>query len=146
MEYAVVLNIRSEIITKGEEPQKMDFMTPGKLFSKDGGWYIIYEETELSGLAGSKTMLKFKDGMCSMHRYGPHASQLTFEVGVKHESIYGTPYGNFNMTTKGRTIDTDFETGKVKLVYDLVIDGLSESVNTLEVDIVSRKEIPQEEK
>ncbi len=135
MEGRVWLSIVSEIKKMGEPVEEYDFETEGKVFEKDGAQYIMYEESELSGMKGDKTVLKFKGGVCTMHRYGVHRSELVFEQGQKSETIYHTPYGNFEMTTLASKVLYDCELGHVELDYRLIIKNLSESKNKLKITI-----------
>ncbi len=131
----VWLSISSEIKKVGEPVEEYVFETEGKVFEKDDAEYIVYEESELSGMKGDRTVLKFKDGVCTMHRYGVHKSELVFDEGTKIESMYHTPYGNFEMMTLASRVAFDREAGVAELVYRLVIKGLSESVNKLKIEI-----------
>jgi uncharacterized beta-barrel protein YwiB (DUF1934 family) len=135
MEGRVWLSIVSEIRKTGEPVEKYDFETEGKVFEKEGTQYIMYEESELSGMKGDKTVLKFRDGVCTMHRYGVHRSELIFEEGQKSETIYHTPYGNFDMTTLASKVIYNRASGHVELDYRLIIKGLSESKNKLKIKI-----------
>lgn len=135
MDGQIWLSIHSKIRKPGEPVEEYGFNTEGKMYHKDGADYIMYMESELSGMEGDKTVLKFKDGRLTMHRFGVHKSELAFEEGVKIESVYQTPYGNFDMVTYASVVDFDLESGDVTLKYRLVIKGLSESTNTLEIKI-----------
>lgn len=133
MEGTIWLSIKSEMYKVGEPVQEYGFETEGKMYHKDGADYIMYMESELSGMEGDKTVLKFKDGRCTMHRYGVHKSELAFEEGVRVETQYRTPYGVFDMMTLASKVEFDMDAGLVELNYRLVIKGLSESRNVLRI-------------
>jgi len=135
MDGEIWLSIASEIHTPGEPVQEYEFETEGKMYHKDGADYISYLESELSGMKGDKTILKFKNGRCTMHRFGVHKSELAFEKGVKIESVYHTPYGNFEMMTLASKVEFDLEAGIVEINYRLVIKGMSESRNVLRISM-----------
>lgn len=139
MEGQIWLSIHSEIHKPGEPVEEYSFETEGKMYHKDGADYIMYMESELSGMQGDKTVLKFKNNRLTMHRYGVHKSEIAFEQGVKIESMYQTPYGNFEMTTRASKVEFNLEEGIVELVYRLVIKDLSESTNVLKVKIKETK-------
>ena len=138
MSETIWLSIESKIHKVGEPVETYDFETEGKLVHKDGTDYITYQESDLSGMNGDRTMLKFKEGICNMHRYGAHKSELTFEEGKRHETFYDTPYGRFEMMTLAEKVWFDREAGVAELAYRLVIKGLSESRNTLRITIRRR--------
>lgn len=126
----IVLHIKSNIVMKGEEDQAMDLMTEGKYYEKLGAHYLMYEETEVSGMAGDKTTIKLKEGKVVMHRYGENNSELTFEKGVRYDTLYKTPYGNFEMEVLASEVDYCISPdgcGAVTLIYELSIKGIGES-------------------
>ena len=93
----IVIKIDSDIRIVGEEPQKMELMTPAKFYEKGKSFYIAYEETELSGMEGDKTVLKISDEKVVMIRYGSNPSEMIFVKGEKYATDYTTPYGVFKM-------------------------------------------------
>jgi len=139
MEGQVWLSIHSEIHKPGQPVEEFGFESEGKMYHKDGADYIKYTESELSGMQGDKTVLKFKDNRLTMHRFGVHKSELAFEEGVKIESLYRTPYGNFEMTTLASKLEFNLDKGIVDLVYRLSIKDLSESTNVLKITIKETK-------
>lgn len=48
----------------------MEFVTEAKLYKRGEAVYLIYEETELSGIPGCRTRLKCKPDEVQMKRYG----------------------------------------------------------------------------
>lgn len=121
---------------KGEEDQSMDLMTEGKYYEKLGSHYLMYEETEVSGMEGDKTTIKLKDGRVIMHRYGENNSELTFEKGVRYDTLYKTPYGNFEMEVLASEVDYNVQadgSGSVDLVYELSIKGIGESKTHMKI-------------
>lgn len=132
----VIITVESSIKVKGEEDQTYKFITEGIFYYKDGGKYLIYEEGEIQDVEKTKVTLKIKDRKAQMLRHGGSKGNLRFVKGEELKSIYGTPYGNFDMITKTkRLIDGLLEDGNgtVKIEYDLEIIGLSKSKNTIEI-------------
>ncbi len=139
MEEQIWLSIETKIHKVNEPVEEYTFETEGKKYHKGGADYVMYMESELSGMEGDKTVLKFKDGRCTMHRFGVHKSEIAFEEGVKIESTYHTPYGNFEMQTLASKVLFDMALGEVELNYRLVIKGLSESRNVLRITFRQQK-------
>jgi uncharacterized beta-barrel protein YwiB (DUF1934 family) len=121
---------------KGEEDQVMELMTEGKYYVKNDSRYFVYEETEVSGMSGDKTMLKFADNKVVMHRYGQNNSELCFQEGKRYEAAYETPYGPFEMEVLASKVffEVDEEGGgNIQLVYELSIKGVGETKTTMSI-------------
>lgn len=125
---------------KGEK-NTIELTTEGKVYEKNNHMYIVYEETEISGMEGATTTLKIEgDHKVSMKRYGGMDSQLVFEEGKHFTSQYKTMFGNFRMDVKTSTLKVNLsrqnQKGKIEIVYDVVISGLTETKNTLEISVM----------
>lgn len=122
------------------EEDLLEFITEGKLFEKDGATYIVYDETEVSGMEGCKTTLKITDTALRMKRIGEvgFGTELYFEKGRRFSSIYHTPYGPMGIEILTKEVDTQLDEnkkGKVDIEYDVSMEGVNESKNRLTIDI-----------
>ena len=63
--------------------------------------FLMYDETEVSGMENTKTLISFDGEIVQIKRVGALKSQLNIEKDVSHENLYATPYGTFLMKTKG---------------------------------------------
>lgn len=132
----VVLKIDSKIKMTGQEDQDLSLITEGKFYEKEGSYYFVYEESELSGMDGDRTMLKIEKERVIMRRYGQNSSELTFEVGTRHNTLYQTPYGDFDMEVVASKVDFDIDAcgnGHFDLVYELSIRGLGENKTYMKI-------------
>lgn len=135
----IVIKINSDIRVVGEEPHKMEMMTPAKFYEKGKSLYIAYEETELSGMEGDRTVLKISENKVIMMRHGSNPSEMIFVKNEKFETDYTTPYGVFKMENETKELYiavTPEGTGRLEIVYLLEVSGISESINTLKIDIM----------
>ncbi len=136
----IVIRINSDIRVVGEEPQLMEMTMPAKFYKRGGSLYIAYDETELSGMEGDKTVLKIGAEKVSMIRYGNNPSEMVFVEGERYETDYTTPYGVFKMENTTQTISinvTEEGTGSLEILYTLEVSGISESENQLKIEILS---------
>lgn len=137
----IILDIKSTIKQIDGEVNTIDMMTEGELFEKNNSIYLIYHESEVSGMEGSKTMLKISGDTVTMTRFGTTTSKIIFNEMNPMESVYQTPYGNFNMTVKTSTLSTEFDmdklSGFIKVDYEMTLESLSNSINHLEIKIKS---------
>ena len=135
----VILKIKGTQMPSGEEEDVIELITEGKVYNKDNAKYLVYEESELSGMEGCTTTLKITDEKMEMKRFGRASSQLIFEKGKRHVTNYNTPYGNFRMEILTKKLDLlidDNEKGTISLEYRMSLQGLSEGSNKLDIEIM----------
>lgn len=89
----VWLSIHSVQRFEGCEPEEVNMMTAARLYRKRGKYYITYDESEITGLEGTHTMLKIGDGSVSMTRTGTCPSEMLFLENQRHVGLYQTSFG-----------------------------------------------------
>ena len=93
----VTIKITGTQVAEGQPEDKMEFVTEGDLYERGGAVYLIYEESEISGMPGCKTRLKLTEDTVKMKRIGDNVigagTEMRFENGKRHSSYYSTPYG-----------------------------------------------------
>ena len=68
------------------EEEQMEFVTDGRFYVRGGSAYIIYDESEVSGLAGCKTTIRVDDRSVKMKRIGE--AGFGAELYLKRESAF----------------------------------------------------------
>ncbi len=132
-----------QITADRQSEEEMEFVTEGRMYRRNGAWYIVYDETEVSGQPGCKTSLKFKDGTVKMKRYtgkGKKGTVIEFEKGKRFEGIYDTPFGDIEMEVLTNSLENNFsEEGKgvVSIDYDISLKGLSEGRSLLNIEVLN---------
>ena len=84
----------TEEMLSAAEGDEMEINTDGTLSYNDGRAEFSYNESEITGMEGSRTSVVFdKDnaGLVSMLRDGTVSTALTFERGKRHHCVYNTP-------------------------------------------------------
>jgi uncharacterized beta-barrel protein YwiB (DUF1934 family) len=90
----VLLTIRSEQHYEDMEPDSIELMTEGTLtLTGEGGMVLSYQESELTGLEGTTTAFEIRGAQVILTRTGSVNSQMVFEEGRQHTSLYETPFG-----------------------------------------------------
>ncbi|MBR6472922.1 MAG: DUF1934 domain-containing protein [Firmicutes bacterium] len=124
------------------EEDQMEFITDGRLYEKNGFCYLIYDESEISGLEGFRTTLKFDDKSLKMKRIsaeGP-GSELYFEEGKRFSSVYDTPMGPMEIEVLTKKVmnlmDKEASRGKIDIEYDVSLGGMAEGKNKLTIDVM----------
>lgn len=136
MNRKVLISVKTVQYTDGQ-PEEIELITEGEYY-KNGNEYIAsYEESEISGMEGTKTTMKIHEDALSIIRQGTTNSNLLFKKNLNHVSMYSTPYGALEVTIKPSkvVIDIDDAGGKVELAYKMEASGLEVMDNTLELNI-----------
>ena len=135
----VKLKIKGTQITPDGEKDTIELTTQGKCYEKNDCTFLVYDESEISGMQGSTTTLKISDEKVTMKRFGANESKLIFEKGVKHISVYQTMYGNMDMEVVTTQIDIKKDKRglkKINLSYKLGVCGNADIKNKLCVEVM----------
>ena len=101
----VLLSIRGEQYFDGIDPDATELMTEGTLEVTQEGLLLTYRETELTGMEGTVTTFEVKGPQVILRRTGKVNSQMVFEEGRQHTSLYETPFGELTV---------DIQTGSLR--------------------------------
>lgn len=113
----------------GEEQDKetLEMITQGLVRVRGGRVEIVYDEGELSGMEGSRTVISYAMGepkTVSMIRTGAVSTALVFECGVRHLCTYETPYMPFQIGVFALAVENKLESdGVIMLDYLIEIRG-----------------------
>ena len=132
----VVTIVGTQRDAQGEE-SRIELITAGHYYEKNGVQYIVYKDSEVSGLEGTKTMLKVYDQHVVLVRMGSVKCQQEFRLGTKSHSAYVTPYVTMDMGILTQKIDLAVS-GPAKnfyIRYELEINGQWQSTNTLSISV-----------
>lgn len=90
----VMLSIRGEQYFDDVDPDGTELMTAGNMeLLPDGRILLEYQETELTGMEGTTTTFEVDGKRVTLSRKGKVNSQMVFEEGRQHTSLYETPFG-----------------------------------------------------
>ncbi len=125
MKRDVVLSLQGTQTYDGQPPEVIELVTAGTMEFRDGGWDISYEESELTGLEGVMTTFRVEPGMVTLTRTGKLKSQMVFQKGVAHESLYQMPFGAMMITVCAQSLFFDIvpDGGVIDLVYTIEIEN-----------------------
>ena len=137
MKRAVVLSIRGRQSYADQEPEVIELVTEGTMELRDGGWDITYEESELTGLEGVTTTFRVEPGKVTLTRTGRLHSQMVFQEGVAHESLYQMSFGALMITVKATFVFFDIvpDGGVIDLTYHIDIENTEAGVIDYHLDI-----------
>lgn len=139
----IMLKIVGKQMNKGGEEEVIELITEGKYYKKGNTTYLVYQETELSGIDGCVTTLKITDNLIKMKRFGAASSEIQFEKGKRFNTHYNTPYGNVQMEVVTKkienTLNTQDVTGFLNIEYNISLQGLLEGRNKINIEILNNK-------
>ena len=125
MKQNVVLAIRGRQSYEDQEPDIIELTTDGTMEFRDGGWDISYEETALTGLEGVTTLFRVEPDKVILTRTGKLRSEMVFQKGVVHESLYQMDFGAMMIAVCAQFLYFDItpDGGMVDLVYSIDIEN-----------------------
>lgn len=137
MKQDVVLSIQGRQSYDGQEPDVIELVTEGTMEFHDGGWDICYEESELTGLAGVTTTFRVEPAKVVLTRTGRLRSEMVFELGVAHDTLYQMEFGALLMTVKATHVFYDIvpDGGSIDLSYTINIENTEAGVIDYHLDI-----------
>ena len=93
----VTLFIRGEQYFDDVDPDATELVTEGTLELMEEGMRLTYQETSLTGMEGTTTTFEVSGPQVILRRVGSVNSQMVFEEGRQHTSLYETPYGELSV-------------------------------------------------
>ena len=118
----VLISIHSSFAYEEGEEQQMDFTTDGYYFYEDDVGCLSYEETEVTGMEGTRTSLFVMPDQVVVDREGTVTSRMVFKEGLKSAFQYATPFGNANMGINTRRITRNMDSSGGSVEIDYVVD------------------------
>ena len=137
MKQEVVLSIRGSQHYADTDPETIELVTEGTMEFRDGGWDICYEESALTGLEGVTTTFRIEPGKVILTRTGKLNSQMVFQQGVPHESLYQMDFGELLLTVEATFVYFDIvpDGGVIDLTYKIDIENTAAGTIDYHLDI-----------
>ncbi len=112
---------------KSAEPDTVELITEGIMKSEGGRVELSYDESELSGLDGSKTYLIFdtsEPDVLTMIRRGTVRVTMVFSPGLRHICRYDNPILPFELTLMTHTLNNALlDNGSLYVDYTTELAG-----------------------
>ena len=138
MDKNVIISIKGVQSTDGEQPEIIELVTEGKLLDcGDAGYALTYQESQLTGLEGTLTTFQVEPGCVTLLRVGEVNSQMVFQPGRRHFSLYETPYGalSVGINTRKMRANLDERGGEIEIDYAIEIDHAVAGENMFHIDV-----------
>ena len=120
----VLLSIRGEQYFDDIDPDATELMTEGTMVLTEDGMVLSYEETELTGMEGTTTTFEVKGPQVILTRTGTVNSQMVFEEGRQHTSLYETPFGELTVDIQTSTLKHNLTQrgGVMEIKYSIAVE------------------------
>lgn len=124
-----------------EEEDAMQFTTDGTYEFEDGVGKIVYFESDVTGLPGTRTRVFFSPDEVIVDRDGAVTSRMIFKEGARNSFLYDTPYGQATMSINTRKISQHFNEngGHMALEYIVDVEHAVVARNRFMVDVSETK-------
>ena len=112
-------------------------MTEGRLTRDEGGYTLSYQESELTGLEGTLTTLQVEGEQVTLMRVGAVNSQMVFQEGRRHLSMYNTPYGAMaiGVNTRHLLAELNDQGGDIEIDYAIEVDHAIAGRNICQIKV-----------
>lgn len=132
-EKQIILNIVGEQVTPDGDTNRMEMITEGRFFERDGMKTFEYEENEQNGMGGTTTTLCIGNDIVSLMRSGRNTTHMVFKQGRKSYNIYSTPMGSMEMGIWPTSMHLHLgeDNGDIALEYELDIGGQYAGANSI---------------
>ena len=137
MEKDVIISIKGTQKYDGGEPGAVELVTAGRLAQDEAGYTLSYQESELTGLEGTLTTFQIERDRVTLLRVGEVNSQMVFEEGRRHLSMYDTPYGalSVGINTRKMRAELDARGGNIEIDYAIEIDHALAGQNLFRIHV-----------
>lgn len=141
MKQEVVLSIQGRQAYIDQEPDMIELVTEGILEKDAAGWKLSYEESDLTGLEGVSTTFLVEPDKVTLTRTGRLNSQMVFQEGVTHDSLYQVEFGALMIMVCANRVETDLSEagGVIDLSYSIEIEQTAAGRIDYHIDVKAKK-------
>ena len=142
MEKEVIISIKGMQDFEQTGKDSIELVTRGSLGRKAGMLTLSYEESELTGLEGTLTTIQVEPERVTMMRTGQVNTQMVFQEGRRHLSMYNTPYGAMTIGVNTRHLFAELgeDGGEIEIDYNIEIDHTVTGRNVFHINV---KKVPE---
>ena len=138
MDKSVIISIRGTQTLDDNPPETVELITEGRLIDcGEEGYTLTYQESELTGLEGTLTTFRIAPDRITLLREGTINSEMIFEEGQKHFSLYETPFGGLmlGVNTHRAKARIGEGGGSLSIRYALEADSQLIGENAFEIQV-----------
>lgn len=120
----VLLTISGLQFNNQYDDGKVEVITTGNYYIKNGKHYILYDEVNEDSEEVTKSIIKVQDHVLDVTKRGYTNVHMIFEENKKNMTYYSTPFGNMliGITSRGVDIEEKDDNISIKVDYALEIN------------------------
>jgi len=140
MSQNIVLSILGRQEYADQEPEVIELVTEGIMEHVDGYWKLSYMESNLTGLEGVYTTFQVESNKVTLTRTGKLNSQMVFQEGVSHDSLYQVEFGALMITVCATRVEANLSDsgGTIDLMYNIEIEHMAAGQISYHLDITTK--------
>ena len=133
----VTLFVRGEQYFDDVDPDATELMTDGTMEIREDAILLTYQETELTGMAGTTTTFEIKGPRVTLQRSGSLNSQMIFEEGRQHSSLYETPFGALTVDIQTSRLRHNISErgGVMEIKYSIAVEHTVTGRNSFKIRV-----------
>ncbi len=137
MEKDVLISIKGFQRYEDAPPDLVELVTEGRLERTGQGYILSYQESELTGLDGTLTTFQVEGEQVTLLRVGEFNSQIVFQEGRRHLSMYNTPYGAMaiGVNTRHLSAELNDQGGDIEIDYAVEVDHAVTGRNVFQISV-----------
>ena len=141
MEKDVVISIKGIQKYEDTDPDVIELVTEGRLTRVGESYTLSYQESELTGLEGTLTTIQVDGEQVTLMRVGEFTSQMVFQEGRRHLSMYNTPYGAMaiGVNTRHLLADLTDQGGDIEIDYAIEVDHALAGRNVFQIKVTENQ-------
>ena len=141
MKQSVVLSVRGRQSYPGQEPELLELVTEGTVEKTDTGWILEYQESDLTGMEGVTTVFEIEGKKITLSRTGKLNSQMVFQEGQFHDSLYQVEFGTLMITVCASKVDCQLTEagGTIDLVYTIEVEQSAAGTIDYHLEVTPQK-------
>lgn len=137
MKKDVLITVRGEQYYDGVSPDETELITEGTLEETEEGLRLSYEESKLVDMAGTTTTFDILPDLVRLRRSGALNSEMIFEKGKLHTSLYEVPFGTLtiDILTDHLFVEMDLSGGVMDIRYRIAVEHTVSGNNRFLVNV-----------
>lgn len=137
MQKNVVISVKGMQKYDDMKSDTVELVTEGQLQRENDVYILTYLESEITGMEGTQTTITVQGDQVTLVRAGQFNSQMVFQEGRRHLSMYNTPYGALavGVNTRHLLVDLTDEGGDIEVDYTVEVEHAVAGRNIFQMNI-----------
>lgn len=133
----VLINIKGLQKDAENESENVELLTEGTFYKEKERYYLVYKESEVTGMEGTTTTVEIENEKVAIIRNGVVNNQLLFIPNKKTTSYYDTQFGSLTVSVISSNVKVDIndDGGNLDISYRMDINDEFANESSLSINI-----------